>query len=101
MAIVREEFFRKLYYRLKGEGRRLCKCTACGAGPMSIIKDAVSSEPCWECEAVAWRELTEEEFATESDIPPFSLSDYLAGELKELDEATSTAPRAWAELPKE
>jgi uncharacterized protein DUF4145 len=101
MAITREEFFRKLYYRLQGEGRRLYKCTACNAGPTTIVEDAVSSEPCWKCEAVAWRELTEEEFAKESSIPPFSLSDYLAGELKELDEASHDEPRAWAELQKE
>jgi hypothetical protein len=68
---------------------------------MSIIEDAVSSEPCWECEAVAWRELTEEEFDRESNIVSFSLSDYLAGELKELDEATQDEPRAWAKLQEE
>jgi hypothetical protein len=101
MAITREECFRKLYYRLQGEGRRLCKCTACGAGPISIIEDAVFSEPCWECEAVAWRELTEEEFDRESNIVSFSLSDYLASELEELDEATQDEPRAWIELQKE
>src|ERR1700721_2802006 len=98
MAIAREELFRKLYYRLQGESRRLCKCTVCGTGPVSIIEGVVSSEPCWKCEAVAWLELTDEEFATESSIPPFALSDYLAGELKELDEATHDEPRAWAEL---
>jgi hypothetical protein len=73
MPIRREELFRKLYYGLNGEGRRLCICKNCGSGPISVRADVVSSEPCDECEAVAWRDLTEEEFVFKTE-----LLDYLA-----------------------
>lgn len=88
-AKLHEKVFRNLYYRLNGEGRRLCKCTTCGAGPMSIVAGAVSSEPCHTCEAVAWRELTEEEFASESSLSGFLTlhSAYLNSELESLGQA--------------
>jgi hypothetical protein len=73
MPIRREELFRKLYYGLNGEGRRLCICKNCGSGPISVRADVVSSEPCDECAAVAWRDLTEEEFVFKTE-----LLDYLA-----------------------
>lgn len=79
MAIKREELFRKLYYGLNGEGRKLCICTSCGSGPVSVVADVVSSEPCDQCEAVAWRDLTEEEFVFKTD-----LLDYLASHSDDL-----------------
>jgi hypothetical protein len=66
MAMTHEELFRKLYYRQNGEGRKLCKCAHCGEGPASVLEEVVSSDPCYECGEAAWRELTEEEFASES-----------------------------------
>src|SRR5580692_11922024 len=50
MAITREEFFSKQYYRAMGENRRYCKCFQCGNGPVSIAASFVASEPC-ECGA--------------------------------------------------
>lgn len=79
MAIRREELFRKLYYGLNGEGRRLCICQVCGSGPISVRADVVSSEPCDKCEAVAWRDLTEEEFVFKTE-----LLDYLASHSDDL-----------------
>jgi hypothetical protein len=38
---------------------------------MSIVADLVSSEPCDDCGAVAWRDLTEREFLSETDQGDF------------------------------
>jgi hypothetical protein len=90
MAIRREELFRRLYYGLNGEGRRLCICKECGSGPFSVVADFVSSEPCDDCGAIAFRELTEEEFAFKTEV-----LDYLASHsdrilaLEELDAIAS------------
>jgi hypothetical protein len=99
--MAREDFFRKLYHRLHGQGRRLCVCTKCGA-KLNIAADFVSSEPCWECEAVAWREYTEEEFASaarKSELLTLH-SDYLASELKSLDDG-DVEPDEWTRVYRE
>jgi hypothetical protein len=99
--MAREEFFRKLYHRLHGQGRRLCVCTKCGA-KLNIAAGLVSSEPCWECEAVAWREFTEEEFASatrRSELPTLH-SEYLASELKSLDDE-DVEPDEWTRVYRE
>jgi len=70
---------------------------------MLISAAFVSSEPCWECETVAWRDLTEEEFVSETNLsdllrmPSDHLADYLASELGSLYEADVESSE-WAEL---
>jgi hypothetical protein len=93
MAITHKELFRKLYYRQNGEGRRLCKCTQCGAGPAAVIAELVSSDSCYDCDAVAWRELTEEEFASESTLSDLLTlhSSHLTSEMGNLYEADTDA----------
>jgi hypothetical protein len=51
---------------------------------MNIDTGSVSSEPCDECGAVDWRELTEEEFASVMDTSGYLMlqSDYLRSELE-------------------
>jgi hypothetical protein len=65
MAHPHKDKYRNRYYALEG-GCSLYKCDKCGSGPMHIKDGFVSSEPCWACEAVAWRELTEKEFMLET-----------------------------------
>ena len=89
MAITREELWRKLYYRVNGDGRKLYKCRKCGDGPMSICVDCVSSEPCLneDCGAVDWRELTEDEFLSDSTLKrdlQLLPSDYLSSKIGDL-----------------
>ena len=99
MAIKREELFRKLYYGLNGEGRRLCICKECGSGPISVRADVVSSEPCDECEAVAWRDLTEEEFVFKTELLDYlaSHSDHLLA-IEELEGIASPETKTLQEL---
>jgi HEPN domain-containing protein len=92
MAITREEFKRQLYYRVNGDGRRLCKCRKCGRGPVSIVAGAVSSEPCdnEDCGAIDWRDLTEEEFVSDTTLMSDLLtlpSSYLASKIGDLYES--------------
>jgi hypothetical protein len=107
MTVTREEFFRNLYYRLIGyDSKRLYKCTQCGGRPWWVQPDIISSEPCGDCEAVAWRELTEEEFVSETDLSDLlrlhsdHLADYLASGLGSLYEADveSSESSEWAKL---
>jgi|SRR5208282_2153615 len=99
MPIRREELFRKLYYGLNGEGRRLCICKNCGSGPISVRADVVSSEPCDECEAVAWRDLTEEEFVFKTELLDYlaSHSDHLLA-IEELEGIASPETKTLQEL---
>ena len=59
--------------------------------------------PCWECEAVAWREFTEEEFASETDLSDLLrlhsdyIADYLASDLGSLYEEDVESSE-WAKL---
>src|SRR5208283_4029398 len=91
MARAHEDIFRKLWHREKGQGRVLCKCRKCGYGPINIAEPYVTSEPCDECGKADWRELTEEEFASETDLSDYLKlqSDYLAAELENLYEGDS------------
>jgi hypothetical protein len=92
MAITRDQLISELYYRENGRGRRLCKCRQCGAGPMSVRADVVSSEPCDECGAVDWRDLTEGEFISESDLSAYLTlhSKYLISEMENLHEVADS-----------
>jgi hypothetical protein len=92
MAITLEELKRQLYYRANGDGRRLCKCRTCGNGPMSIAADLVLSEPCdnQNCGAIDWRDLTEEEFVSDSTLMSDLLtlpSSHLASKIGDLYES--------------
>ena len=106
MAITREEFFRKLYYRMHGHhgDKRLYKCTQCRGRPWWVSSAVISTEPCSDCEAVAaWRELTEEEFVSETDLSDLLrlhsdyLADYLASELGSLYEEDAESSE-WAKV---
>ena len=65
MAHPHKDRYRNRYYALEG-GCSLYKCDKCGSGPMHIKDGSISSEPCWDCGAVAWRELKEKEFMLET-----------------------------------
>jgi|GEM_PF-4043945 len=99
MAIKREELFRKLYYGLNGEDRRLCICKECGSGPISLRADVISSELCDKCEAIAWRDLTEGEFVFKTELLDYlaSHSDNLLA-IEELEGIASTETKTRQEL---
>jgi hypothetical protein len=92
--MTHDEIYRQLYYRVNGSGRKLYKCRKCGDGPISIVVEFVSSEPCCneDCGATDWRELTEAEFLAEthliSDVRELPLpSSYLASRIADLYES--------------
>jgi endonuclease III len=58
MANENKGKYRNLYYQLY-EGITLYVCTNCNSRPIHVKAGAVSSEPCWQCGVVAWRDLTE------------------------------------------
>jgi hypothetical protein len=102
MAITRDEIVSRLYYRMNGEGRRLCKCSQCGNGPMSIAGGAVAAEHCDECKGTLWFELTEQQFASEienGDLLKLQ-SDFLASQMGDLYEA-DTQPEEWSNVLRE